>query len=62
MSRHGLYDFPHQKPGTVLISRALYWLLKLPPLRRAFIARMKQGSVAPFQEQVAKLAKDSAKK
>jgi hypothetical protein len=57
MGRHGLYDFPYKSPVRALLSRAFYWLLKIPPLRRAFLARMKQGAVAPFREQLAKLGR-----
>jgi multimeric flavodoxin WrbA len=56
MSKNGLYDFPYKKLGAFLQARALYWLLKIPPVRDAFAARMKQGAVAPFKAQLAKAA------
>ena len=55
MSKNGQYDFPYKKPGVVLLSRALYWLLKIPPVRRAFVGKMKAGASSPFRKQLAKL-------
>jgi multimeric flavodoxin WrbA len=46
--RLGFYDFPQKRPGLRLLHLAAP-LLRLPPVRRRFMARMADGMLMPFR-------------
>ena len=54
--KHGVYDFPQRKVFRRIGISFLSLLLKLPPARRQFKSRMKEGMVSPFKKILAKAA------
>jgi multimeric flavodoxin WrbA len=57
LSANGGYDFPHRNPLRVLGFRTLYWLQKIPFVKRKFLAHMAEGASAPFKKQLDALGK-----
>ncbi len=52
--KHGIYDFPQKKIGTVLKMKLVGMLLSMPAVWRKVGNRMNEGMIAPYQKVVNK--------
>jgi hypothetical protein len=46
----GIYDFPQKDLGVRALNAVTTVLFKVPRIRRAFSARIKQGMIQPYQK------------
>lgn len=48
--KHGIYDFPQKNFKTRIFNAIMMLLTKIPPIRRAFVRKMRQLMVEPYQK------------